>query len=109
MFARSITRSLYTYTLGFFVFTHSIPVRGTGPSVSGLKLVEDPEVAMQEAAFPEVCMLTEINERIRVMPTEEAEAVGHVCPQRAYTPSQPFSLYLTHPVLETGSDVSTPQ
>ena len=72
-------------------------------------LLEDPEAAMQEAAFPEVYMLTEINERIRVMPTEEAEAVGHVCPQRAYTPSQPFSLYLTHPVLETGSDASTPQ
>ncbi len=40
-------------------------------------LLEDPEAAMQEAAFPETHRLMEMNERVRAM-QEDAEAVGHL-------------------------------
>ena len=40
-------------------------------------LIEDPEAAMGEAAFPEAQKLMEINERLRAM-QEDAEVVGHI-------------------------------
>ena len=48
------------------------------------RLLEDPEAAMQEAAFPEAQRLKEANERLWAQLEEEAEVVGQVCPQTAY-------------------------
>ncbi|MCA1837517.1 MAG: hypothetical protein LC674_01665, partial [Actinobacteria bacterium] len=45
-------------------------------------LLEDPEAAMQEAAFPEAQRLKEVNERLWAR--EDAEVVGQYCPQTAY-------------------------
>ena len=64
-------------------------------------LLEDPEAAMQEAAFPEAQRLKEVNERLRAQEAE-AEVVGHFCPQVAYSQCLSFS-YHSQPVLDAGT------
>jgi hypothetical protein len=56
------------------------------------RLLEDPEAAMQEAAFPEAQRLKEVDERIWAH-EEEAEVVGQYCPQTAYPQCASFTYF----------------
>ena len=59
------------------------------------RLLEDPEAAMQEAAFPEAKRLKEANERLWAQEEEAAEVVGQACLQAAYPQCTSFTYIRT--------------